>query len=128
MQSMRGAALVALLSSGIAGLAAAQATSRPGTLPQQGVAAANRAAAAQLGSLELTADQKARVEAITAKYAGVSRAAMEGLASDREDGLKKLLALREKMFPELRAVLTVAQREIFDRNMAEMKSRLSALP
>ena len=128
MQSMRGAALVALLSSGIAGLAAAQATSRPGTLPQQGVAAANRAAAAQLGSLELTADQKARVEAITAKYAGVSRAAMEGLASDREDGLKKLLALREKMFPQLRAVLTVAQREIFDRNMAEMKSRLSALP
>lgn len=128
MQSIRGAVLVALLSTGIAGIAAAQATARPGTPPQQGVATANRAAAAQLGSLELTADQKARVEAITAKYAGVSRAAMEGLATDRDDGLKKLLALREKMLPELRAVLTAAQREIFDRNMADMKSRLSALP
>ena len=127
MQSIRGAVLVALLCTGVAPLAAAQSTSQPGNPPQQ-AAAANRAAAAQLGGLELTADQKKAVEAITAKYASASRAAMEGLATNREDGLKKLMALREKMVPEFRAVLTAAQRAIFDRNMAEVKSRLSARP
>ena len=128
MQAIRGTALVAILTTGVAALAAAQSSSLPASPPPQGVAAANRAAAAQLGGLELTADQKARVEAITAKYAGASRAAMEGLATDREDGLKKLMALREKMLPEFRAVLTAPQRVIFDRNMAEMKSWMTARP
>lgn len=128
MQVIRGAALVAILSSGVSALAAAQSGSQPASPPLQGTAAANRAAAAQLGGLELTADQKARIEAITAKYTDASRAAMEGLATDREDGMKKLLALREKMLPEFRAVLTSRQREIFDRNMAEMKARLGAPP
>ena len=75
MQVIRGTALIAILTTGVAALAAAQSSSLPASPPPQGVAAANRAAAAQLGGLELTADQKARVEAITAKYAGASRAA-----------------------------------------------------
>jgi len=128
MQAIRGTALVAILTIGVAALAAAQSSSLPASPPPQGAAAANRAAAAQLGGLELTADQKARVEAITAKYAGASRAAMEGLATDREDGLKKLMALRDKMLPEFRTVLTAPQRVIFDRNIAEMKSWMTARP
>ncbi|CAN5918289.1 hypothetical protein BH11GEM1_BH11GEM1_09880 [soil metagenome] len=128
MQALRGAVVVAVLSTGMSALAAAQSNPQPGNMPQQGTAAANRVAAAQLGGLELTAEQKTRIEVITAKYADASRAAMQGMTTDREDGLKKLMALREKMLPEFRAVLTAAQREIFDRNMAEMKARLSPRP
>jgi Spy/CpxP family protein refolding chaperone len=128
MQAIRGAMVVAVLSAGMSALAAAQSNAEPGNMRQQGTAAANRVAAAQLGGFELTAEQKAQIEVITSKYAGASRAAMQDMATDREDGLKKLMALREKMLPEFRAVLTAAQREIFDRNMAEMKARLSPRP
>ena len=128
MQAIRGTVVVAALSAGMSTLAAAQSNPQPGSIPQQGAAAANRLAARQLGGLELTAEQKARIEVITAKYAGASRVAMQDMATDREDGLKKLMALRERMLPEFRAVLTAAQREIFDRNMAEMKARLGPRP
>jgi len=127
MQAMRGAILVAVLGTAMGARAGAQSSAQAGNQAQQG-AAANRAAAAQLGGLELTTEQKARIEAITAKYAAASRSAMDGMATDRDDGIKRLMALREKMLPEFRAVLTAGQREIFDRNMAEMKARLSALP
>ena len=127
MQAMRGAILLAVLGTALGARAGAQSSAPPGNQAQQG-AAANRAAAAQLGGLELTTEQKARIEAITAKYAAASRAAMDGMATDPDDGIKRLMALREKMLPEFRAVLTAGQREIFDRNMAEMKARLSALP
>ena len=126
MQVIRAVVLVVLLSSGVSARAAAQSGSQPASRPAQGSAAANRAAAAQLGGLELSADQKARVDSITAKYAPASRAAMQELATDREGALKKLMALREKMLPEYRAILTSPQREIFDRNMAEMKAWLGA--
>ena len=128
MQAFRGAVVVVALAAGMSGYAAAQSSAQSGNMPQQGSAAANRAAAAQLGGLELTAEQRDRIQVITAKYADASRAAMEGMATDREDALKKLMALREKMLPEFRAVLTAAQREIFDRNMAELKARLSPRP
>ena len=128
MQTIFGAALVAVLTTGTATLAAAQASSLAASPTLHGKPAANRSTAAQLGGLELTPDQKARVEAVSAKYAGASRAAMEGLATDREVSLKKLMALRERMLPEFRAILTAPQREIFDRNMAEMKSRMTPRP
>lgn len=127
MQAIRGALLVALLACGVSSRGGAQSSPRTGNQVQDGVAA-HRAAAAQLGGLELTTEQKARIEAITAKYADASRAAMEGMATDREDAMKKLSTLRDKMLPEFRAVLTAGQREIFDRNMAEMKTRLRARP
>ncbi len=127
MQAMRGAILVAVLGTAVGARAAAQSNAQAGDKPQQG-AAANRAAAAQLGGLALTTEQKARIEAITAKYAAASRSAMDSIATDRDDGIKRLMAVRDKMLPEYRAVLTAGQREIFDRNMAEMKARLSALP
>ena len=127
MQAMRGAVLVVVLGTAMSGRASAQSNVQAGNPPQQG-AAANRAAAAQLGGLELTTEQKARIEAISARYAAASRSAMDGMATDRDDAIKRLMALREKMLPEFRAVLTAGQREIFDRNMAEMKARLSALP
>ena len=126
--AIRGVVVAAALSAGMSALAGAQSSPQSGHVPQQGSAAANRVAAAQLGGLELTAEQRTRIETITAKYADASRAAMEGMATDQADGLKKLMALREKMLPEFRAVLTAAQREIFDRNMAEMKARLSPRP
>ena len=128
MQLFHRAAVIALLSTSVSALASRQSGTPQGRPPQQGAASANRVAAAQLGGLELTTDQKTRIDAITAKYAGATRAVMEGLATDREEGLKKLMALREKMLPEFRAVLTSAQREIFDRNMAELKTRMSPRP
>ena len=124
MQALRTAALgVALVISG-AGVARAQSAPAAAAPPREG---ANRdRGGQQLAGLELTADQKTRLEAISVKYARENKAARDAMATDPADAMRMLMALREKMVPEFRAVLTAPQQAIFDRNVAEMKVRMDA--
>ena len=123
MQALRTAALgVALVISG-AGVARAQ--SAPAAAPPREGANRDRGGQ-QLAGLELTADQKTRLEAISVKYARENKAARDAMATDPADAMRMLMALREKMVPEFRAVLTAPQQAIFDRNVAEMKVRMDA--
>ena len=78
------------------------------------------------GSLELTAEQKTKLTAITNKHADEGRAVSELLKTDPESAMKRLVTLRAKMQAEVRAVLTVEQRAIFDRNVSEMNAQMNA--
>lgn len=81
---------------------------------------------ASSGSLELTAEQKTKLTAITNKHADEGKAVGELLKTDPESAMKRLVILRAKMQAEVRAVLTMEQRAIFDRNVSEMNAQMNA--
>ena len=94
-------------------------------VPQQSAPGAARVRGSQqLTGIELSADQKAKLEAITLRYAEENKGGRDLMATDPVEAMKKMLAVREQMLPELRAVLTVEQRAIFDTNVAAMKARI----
>ncbi|HEX9484247.1 MAG TPA: hypothetical protein VF929_06680, partial [Gemmatimonadaceae bacterium] len=73
----------------------------------------------------LSAEQKAKIEDITKKYAPEQQAVRELMQSDREGAMKKMGELRAKMQPEVRAVLTPNQQAVFDKNLEEMAKRMT---
>jgi Spy/CpxP family protein refolding chaperone len=107
--------------------ASAQAAPQAGVQPQRGAGAARGRDAQQLANIELTAEQKTKLEAINAKYAEENRTTRDAMAADPAAAMKRMMAIRDKMLPEIRAVLTVEQRAIFDKNIAEMTSRMNAM-
>ena len=116
-----GVALVMGSALGVRGQAAQPATG----VPQQSAPGTARVRGSQqLTGIELSADQKAKLEAITLRYAEENKGGRDLMATDPVEAMKKLLAVREQMLPELRAVLTVEQRAIFDTNVAAMKARI----
>jgi len=119
------AAVSAALVIGTATAAHAQAAASTPATPQQGTRA--RGNTALVGGIELSEAQKTKLEAISAKYADQSKAAREAMATDPADGMKKMMAVRDKMVPEVRAVLTTEQQAIFDKNVAEMKVRMGGM-
>ena len=74
----------------------------------------------------LSADQKAKVAEIQAKYAPERQAIGEMMATDREGAMKKRTELFAKINPELRAILSATQQVIFDKNVEEMAKRMAA--
>lgn len=116
MQAIRTAALGVALVIGSAMGARGQAAPPAVGVPQQSAPGAARVRGSQqLAGIELSAEQKAKLEAITLRYAEENKGGRD---------LKKMLAVREQMLPEFRAVLTVEQRAIFDTNVAAMKARI----
>jgi Spy/CpxP family protein refolding chaperone len=81
---------------------------------------------ASAGGLELSAEQRAKLTAITDKHADEGRIIGELFRIDPDSAMKRMVALRTKMQAEVRAVLTAEQRAIFDRNVAEMNAQLNA--
>ena len=73
----------------------------------------------------LSADQKAKIDGITAKYAPETAAIREMMQTDREGAMKKRVELQGKMNPEIRSVLSEAQQKMFDKNMEEMAKRMA---
>jgi hypothetical protein len=73
----------------------------------------------------LSADQKAKVAEITAKYAPESQAIRDMMATDREGAMKKRMELSARMNPEIRAILSAAQQAVFDKNLDEQAKRMS---
>jgi Spy/CpxP family protein refolding chaperone len=122
MKTIRVLALGALLL--VAGAISARAQ---GGASQQGQAA--RRPDRLLDNMMLTESQKAKIEGIMRKYQPDVQALMQARNSggDRAENVQKLMALRERIEPEIRAVLTSDQQAIFDKNVAEQKVRMEQL-
>ena len=128
MKAIRIAALgVALLAGGTAVAGAQAATQAP---TQQGGPGGGRGGFNRtMNGIELTDAQKAKVAEIQAKYQpelAAVRESMQG-GGDRAAAFTKMQAIRDKMNPEIRAVLTVEQQAIFDKNLAEQKARMEQM-
>ena len=125
MQAIRTAALGVALVMGSALGVRGQAAPPAAGVPQQSAPGAARVRGSQqLAGIELSAEQKAKLEAITLRYAEENKGGRDLMATNPAEAMKKMLAVREQMLPELRAVLTVEQRAIFDTNVAAMKARI----
>jgi len=128
MKAFRIAALGVALLAGSAAVASAQAA---GAAPEQqgqrqgGGRGFNRT----LTGIELTDAQKAKFAEITAKYQPEMQAIRESFQNggDRAEGMKKMQSLRDKMTPEVRAILTPEQQAIYDKNLAEQKARFEQM-
>jgi len=123
MKVFRIAALGLALVAGTAVVASAQAA--PQQQGQRGGARPNQ----QLKDITLTAEQQTKIDEINKKYAPEMQVIRESMQSggDRAEGMKKMQALREKMGPEIRAILTPEQAAIYDKNLAEQKARMEQM-
>ena len=128
MKAIRIAALgVALLAASTAVAGAQAATQAP---TQQGGPGGGRGGFNRtMAGIELTDAQKAKVAEINAKYQPEMQAIRESMqgGGDRAEAFTKMQALREKMTPEIRAVLTAEQAAIYDKNVAEQKARMEQM-
>ena len=127
MKAIRIAALGVALLAGSAAVAGAQAgTQAPAQQggPGGGRGGFNRS----LNGIELTDAQKTKVAEIQAKYQPDLQAIRESMqgGGDRAAAFTKMQAVRDKMNPEIRAVLTTEQQAIFDKNLEEMAKRMAA--
>ena len=79
-----------------------------------------------LRGIELTAAQRERVEAIDAKLRRERDAARQAGADqdDRAARHERMSAAMDRRATEVRALLTPAQQEQFDRNREEMRARM----
>ena len=74
--------------------------------------------------IELTADQKTKVEAIQKQQ----QADMQGIDRQAPDGREKMTALRNKTNDAIKAVLTPDQQKVFDANREEMQKMMQNRP
>jgi Spy/CpxP family protein refolding chaperone len=128
MKVFRIAALGVALLAGSSAIAGAQNAAPPAP-SQQGGQGGGRGFNRTLNGIELTDAQKAKVAEIQAKYQPEMQAIRESMQSggDRAEAFQKMQALRDKLSPEIRAVLTPAQQSIYDKNLAEQKARMEQM-
>jgi Spy/CpxP family protein refolding chaperone len=129
MKVFRIAALAVALLAGSTAIAGAQNAAPPAPTQQGGPGAGGRGFNRSLNGIELTDAQKAKVEAIQAKYQPEMQSIRESIQNggDRAEAFQKMSTLRDKMTPEIRAVLTPAQQAIYDKNIAEQKARMEQM-
>ena len=128
MKAFRIAALGVALLAGSTAIAGAQGAA-PAPQQQGGMGGGGRGFNRTLTGIELTEAQKAKVAEINARYQPEMQAIRESMqgGGDRAEAFKKMAALREKLSPEIRAVLTADQRAIYDKNLAEQKARMEQM-
>jgi hypothetical protein len=126
MKAIRIATLAAALCVGMTSVAAAQ-----GTPPQgQGQGEMRRGGAmggTLLKDITLTDAQKDQVKTIREKYMPQLmeiRKASQATGAPDEASRTKMMDLQNKQAAEIRAILTADQQVTFDKNLAEMKSRM----
>jgi Spy/CpxP family protein refolding chaperone len=131
MKVIRIATLAAALCVGITSVAAAQGTEPP----QQGQGQGEMRRGGGMGGLllkdiTLTDAQKAQVKVIREKYAPLQlelRKSVQATGSPADEATRtKMMDLQSKQAAEIRAVLTADQQATFDKNLAEMKSRMES--
>ncbi|HKH94842.1 MAG TPA: hypothetical protein VKA54_23740 [Gemmatimonadaceae bacterium] len=130
MKAIRIAALgVALLAGSTAVAGAQAATQAPAQQGGPGQGGGRGGFNRTMTGIELTDAQKAKVADINAKYQPEMQAIRESMqgGGDRAEAFTKMQALREKMTPEIRAVLTAEQAAIYDKNVAEQKARMEQM-
>jgi Spy/CpxP family protein refolding chaperone len=128
MKAIRIAALGVALLAGSSAIAGAQAATQP-PMQQGGPGGGRGGFNRTLNGIELTDAQKTKVAEIQAKYQPDMQAIRESMqgGGDRAAAFSKMQAIREKMNPEIRAVLTTEQQAIFDKNLAEQKARMEQM-
>ena len=128
MKVFRIAALGVALLAGSTAIAGAQNAAPPAPT-QQGGPGGGRGMNRTLNGIELTDAQKTKVTEIQTKYQPEMQAIRESMQNggDRAEAFQKMSALRDKMTPEIRAVLTPAQQAIYDKNLAEQKARMEQM-
>ena len=128
MKAIRIAALGVALLAGSTAVAGAQAATQAPT--QQGGPGGGRGGFNRtMNGIELTDAQKTKVGEIQAKYQPDLQAVRESMqgGGDRAAAFTKMQEIRDKMNPEIRAVLTAEQQAIFDKNLAEQKARMEQM-
>ena len=70
--------------------------------------------------IALSEAQKATIDSIQTASREAMRTAMQGGGMRDPDTRERTMAMRQKQFSEIRAVLTAEQQPIFDRNVAAM--------
>ena len=127
MKAIRIAALGVALLAGSTAIAGAQAT--PQAPAQQGGPGGGRGFNRSLNGIELTEAQKTKIAEINAKYQPELQAIRDSMqgGGDRAAAFTKMQAVRDKMSPEIRAVLTADQQVIYDKNLAEQKARMEQM-
>lgn len=131
MKVIRIATLAAALCVGITSIAAAQGTEPP----QQGQGQGEMRRGGAMGGMllkdiNLTDAQKAQVKVIREKYAPLQlelRKSVQATGGPPDEATRsKMMDLQSKQAAEIRAVLTADQQAQFDKNLAEMKSRMES--
>jgi Spy/CpxP family protein refolding chaperone len=99
-------------------------TAPPGTTAERAEGPGARRGPRQdllLRGIELSADQRARMDAIRAKY----RAQREGLdPRTNPDDRQKMFGMMQRQRDEIRAILTADQQKLYDQNLAELRDRM----
>jgi Spy/CpxP family protein refolding chaperone len=76
-----------------------------------------RGMAALMQNITLTADQQAKVDTIQAKYRAERQALMPAGGGGMDSTARaKMMEMNNKMYDEIRAVLTEDQQKVFDEN------------
>jgi Spy/CpxP family protein refolding chaperone len=125
MKAIRIATLAAALCVGTTSVAAAQ-----GTEPQgQGQGRGERMGGMLLKDINLTDAQKAQVKTIRDKYVPQLqelRKASQATGGPPDEATRtKMMDIQNKQTNEIRAILTADQQATFDKNLAEMKARMT---
>lgn len=125
MKAIRIATLAAALCVGMTSVAAAQ-----GTEPQgQGQGRGERMGGMLLKDITLTDAQKAQVKTIRDKYVPQLqelRKATQATGGPPDEATRtKMMDIQARQTAEIRAILTADQQATFDKNLAEMKARMS---
>ena len=112
--------LVAAMLMGTAAVSMAQDAQPQGAPPRGG-----RGIAMLLQGITLTAEQQAKVDSITKKYADQRQALMQELqGADQDTRRAKMREVMGKQSEEIKAVLTEDQKKIFDKNEADLRARM----
>ncbi len=129
MKGIRIASLGIALVIGSAAMASAQtATPAPQQHGGPGMGGRGRGGM-QMNGIELTDEQKAKLADINTRYQPDMMKLRDDMQAggDRATLMKNMNELRTKMGADIRAVLTVDQQAIFDKNAAEMKARMEQM-
>ncbi len=121
MKAIRIATLVIALCAGITSIGAAQGQSEPGKQGRGGSMGGKL-----LKDITLTDAQKEQVKVIREKYLPQMvelRRAGQAVGTPDAAHHAQMADLQSKQAAEIRAILTADQQAIFDRNLAEMKTK-----
>lgn len=110
----------------IAALSAALLTSTAAMAGAQGGQMGGRRTGMQMNGIELTDVQKVKREQILKKYEPQMATLRDKMLNggDRAELRKQFMEQQEKAGAEIRAILTPDQQVVWDKNMAELKSRM----
>jgi Spy/CpxP family protein refolding chaperone len=131
MKVIRIATLAAALCVGITSVAAAQGTEPPQQGQGQGeMRRGDRMGGMLLKDINLTDAQKAQLKEIREKYAPLQlelRKSAQATGGPPDEATRsKMMDLQSKQAAEIRVILTADQQATFDKNLAEMKSRMES--